>query len=158
MANPFARSKTFYKLGNLLAVPLWSVLPTPPGLGVVTTTGRRSGKRRARAMRVVRDGDSAVAVSILGRRSDWFRNVQSDPKVTVKLGTKTYRGNARAIVDPVEREKARHGYEPVAGWYDYFDYASFVWDLPTAAKLRRTHNEWFDRGALVVIELQRGEA
>jgi deazaflavin-dependent oxidoreductase (nitroreductase family) len=154
MANPFAKSKTFYKLGNLLALPLWSVLPTPPGLGVVTTTGRKSGKSRARAMRVVRDGDSALAVSILGRRSDWFRNVQSDPKVTVKLGTKTYRGNARAIVDPLEREKARNAYEPVAGWYDYFDYASFVWAFPTTAKLLRTHNQWFDRGAPVVIELQ----
>ncbi len=158
MANPFAQSKAFHKLGNLLAVPLWRVLPTPPGLGVVTTTGRKSGKRRARAMRVVRAGDSALAVSILGRRSDWFRNVQSDPKVTVKLGAKTYRGNARAIVDPVEREKARHAYEPIAGWYDYFDYASFVWGFPTTAKLLRTHNHWFDRGAPVVIELQGGEA
>ena len=158
MANPFAKSKTFHKLGNLLASPLWSVLPAPPGLGVVTTTGRTSGKRRTRAMRVVRDGDSAVAVSILGRRSDWFRNVQRDPKVTIKLGTKTFRGNARAIVDPLERERAREVYEPVGGWYDYFDYASFVWDWPTTAKLLRTHNKWFDHGAPVVIELQRGEA
>lgn len=154
MPNPFAKSKAFHKIGNFTNTPMWMVMPTPNGLAVVTTKGRKSGKRRARAMRGVRVGDRVYAVAILGRRSDWLANVKAEPNVTIKLGARTYRASARELVDPDERARAAETYRPVAGWYDYVDYASFVWDIPTRSKLRRVHDKWFANGIPVVFELQ----
>ena len=66
MANPFDSSRAFYKVGHITNTPPWKLLPTPNGLGLVTTTGRKTGKRRQRAMRVVREGNRAYAVALLG--------------------------------------------------------------------------------------------
>ena len=154
MANPFAKSRTFHKIGHFTNTALWTVVPTPRGLAVVTTMGRRSGKRRARAMRVVRAGDRVYAVSILGRRSDWFANLKSDSNVTIKLGKETYRASARELVGPEERALAAEVYRPLAGLYDYVDYVNLVWDVPTRSKLMRVHDEWFANGIPVLFELQ----
>ena len=108
-------------------------------------------------MRVVRLGDSAYAVAMLGRRSDWLANVRADPNVTIKLGSTTYRATAKELTDPAELARAAETYRPVVGWYDYFDYANLVWDLPTRSKLLRAHDEWFEEGIPVVFEL-RGRA
>jgi len=70
MPNPFSKSKMFHRIGHVTNTTPWRILPAPNGLAVVTTTGRKSGKRRVRAMRAVRDGDRAYAVSILGERAD----------------------------------------------------------------------------------------
>ncbi|MDP9238933.1 MAG: nitroreductase family deazaflavin-dependent oxidoreductase [Chloroflexota bacterium] len=153
MANPFAESKTFHKLGNITNTPVFKMMPTPKGIALVTTKGRKSGKPRARPMRAVRDGERVYAVSILGFRADWLRNVRADANVTVKLGRKTYHATARELVDPAERAQAAALYGPVAGWYDYVDYANFVWSIPTRAKLLRVHDEWFGKGIPVVFEL-----
>jgi hypothetical protein len=45
-------------------------------------------------------------------------------------------------------------YHPVAGWYDYLDYANFVWAVPTAASVLRAHDQWFNDGTPVVFELE----
>lgn len=153
MANPFAMSKTFHRIGHITNTPPWKLLPTPCGLALVTTTGRKTGRRRARAMRVVRDGDRAYAVALLGRRSDWVRNVAANPRVRVKLGSTTHDANARVIVDRDEHARAADVYRPIAGWYDWFDYANFVWSFPTRARLLRAHDDWFERGTPVVFEL-----
>jgi hypothetical protein len=105
-------------------------------------------------MRVVRDGNFAYATAILGGRADWLRNVKAHPEVTMKLGGKTYRAKARAIVDPIDRAKAADVYRPIAGWYDYYDYVNFVWGVPTRSNLLRVHDKWFDEGAPVVFELE----
>jgi deazaflavin-dependent oxidoreductase (nitroreductase family) len=157
MPNPFARSRAFHKIGNVTNTPVWKVLPTPNGLALVTTLGRKSGRKRPRAMRVVRLGDSVYAVAMLGRRSDWLANVRADPNVTIKLGSTTYRATARELTHPAELARAAETYRPVVGWYDYFDYANLVWDLPTRSKLLRAHDEWFEEGIPVVFEL-RGRA
>ncbi len=128
-------------------------MPTPNGLGLVTTTGRKTGERRQRAMRVVRDGDRAYAVALLGNRSDWLRNLRVDPNVRIKLGRKTYDALAHVMVDAGERARAAEVYRPVAGWYDYVDYANFVWSFPTRGKVLRVHDEWFESGTPVVFEL-----
>ena len=154
MPNPFSKSKMFHRIGNLTVTPMWKVMPTPKGLALVTTKGRKSGKPRARVMRAVRDGKRAYAAAILGDRADWVRNVRADPNVTIKLGGKTYRATARALVDPAERARAAEIYRPAAGWYDYFDYASFVWGLPTRGNVLRVHDEWFNTGTPVVFELE----
>ena len=154
MANPFAQSRTFHRIGHVTNTAPWRLLPTPRGLGVVTTTGRRTGKRRARAMRVVAAGNTVYAVALLGERTDWLHNIRHNPTVRIKLGSRTVDAVARELRDPAERAHAATAYGPVAGWYDYVDYANFVWDVPTRAKLLRVHDEWFDRGVPVAFELR----
>lgn len=158
MANPFSQSKTFHRIGHVTNTPPWKVFPTPSGLALVTTTGRKTGKRRQRAMRVVRDGDRAYAVALLGTRSDWLHNVREEPMVRVKLGRTTYDAHAREITDPDERRQAADCYRPVAGWYDWVDYANFVWSIPTRGRLLRVHDEWFQKGVPVVFHLLSGKS
>jgi deazaflavin-dependent oxidoreductase (nitroreductase family) len=153
MPNPFSQSKWFHRMGHVMLTPTWRVFPTPKGLGLVTTTGRKSGKRRARAMRVVVDGERAYASSILGDRADWVHNVRANSAVKIKLGGTTYYAVARPIVDAAERAAAAEVYRPVAGWYDYVDYASFVWGLPTRSSVLKVHDLWFEKGTPVVFEL-----
>ena len=154
MTNPFAMSRTFHRIGHVTNTTAWKVLPTPRGLALVTVTGRKSGKRRQRAMRVVRDGNQVYAVALLGEKSDWLRNLRANPAVRIKLGTTTYSAVGRVLVDPGERERAADIFRPIAGWYDYADYANFVWSFPTRARVIRAHDEWFEHGTPVVFELE----
>lgn len=154
MPNPFAKSKTFHRMGNLTVAPVVRLFPAPTGLGIVTVTGRKSGKVRTRPMRVVRDGDRAYAQALLGERADWVHNVRANPRVQIKLGGTTYDATAHEIVGADERARARAIYHPVVGWYDYFDYVTYLWGIPTKAKLLRQHDEWFDEGTPVVFELE----
>jgi deazaflavin-dependent oxidoreductase (nitroreductase family) len=154
MANPFGKSKTFHRIGHVTNTPAWKVFPTPSGLALVTVIGRKTGKPRQRAMRVVRDGDRAYAVALLGEKSDWVRNVQAHARVRIKLGSKTHNATARILEGEGERARVAEIYRPIAGWYDYVDYANFVWSFPTRAKLLRVHDDWFETGTPVVFELQ----
>ena len=40
-----------------------------------------------------------------GPTADWFRNLQSDPVVTVKLDDEVHEGVARVVTDHDERER-----------------------------------------------------
>jgi deazaflavin-dependent oxidoreductase (nitroreductase family) len=154
MPNPFAESKAFHKIGHVTNTTTWKFTPTPAGLALLTTVGRKSGKRRQRAIRAVRDGDRVYAVALLGPRTSWLYNIRANPEVRVKLGRRTYDATARIIDDPAERQRAFDIYHPVAGVYDYVDYANFVWSLPTKGRLLRAHDSWFERGTPVVFELR----
>jgi deazaflavin-dependent oxidoreductase (nitroreductase family) len=153
MANPFASSKTFHKIGHITNTAPWRLLPTPRGLAVVTTTGRNTGVQRARAMRVVLDGDRAYAVALLGSRTDWLHNVRSNPHVRIMLGATTRDATARVLASEEELERAASVYRPIAGWYDYVDFANFVWSVPTKTKVVAVHDKWFSNGVPVVFEL-----
>ncbi len=153
MANPFAKWRTFHRIGHVTNTLPLKLLSTPAGIAVVTTTGRKSGQRRARAIRAVREGDNVYAVAILGPRSDWVANIRANPHVTVKLGTMTYSAQARILTEPGELAHAAEIYRPAAGWYDYVDYANFVWSVPTTSRVLRAHDEWFKNGTPVVFEL-----
>src|SRR2546429_6066127 len=106
MANPFAKSKLFHKIGNITNTPPLRLRPRK-GVAVVTTKGRKSGKLQTRPMRGVRDGDRVYATAILGPPADWLANIKANAHVTVKLASKTYRATARTITDPAELARAR---------------------------------------------------
>ena len=154
MANPLAKSRLFHRVGHITNTLPLKLFPTPTGIAIVTTTGRTTGRARARAMRAVRRGDRVYAVSILGPRADWVANIRANPRVTVKLGRTTYPARARILSDASERARAAEAYHPVAGWYDYVDYANFVWSVPTRSAVLRAHDEWFNKGTPVVFELE----
>jgi hypothetical protein len=73
------------------------------------------------------------------------------------MGGRTIEATGRELNGDEERRAAKSAYGPVAGWYDYVDYANFVWSIPTRGRLLRVHDQWFEEGIPVVIELSDPE-
>jgi deazaflavin-dependent oxidoreductase (nitroreductase family) len=74
----------------------------------LTTTGRRTGQpHRIEIWFAVEDGRIYLLAG--GRdRSDWVRNLQANPRVTIELGGETHAGAARILEpDTVEDRRAR---------------------------------------------------
>ena len=78
---------------------------------LLTHTGRVSGLPRQAVVEVVhRDARGLVAAAGFGRRSDWYRNVVANPRVTVGNG----RLRAPAVAHPIDADEgaalmARYG-------------------------------------------------
>jgi deazaflavin-dependent oxidoreductase (nitroreductase family) len=73
---------------------------------LLTTTGRRMGRRRTVALNFASDGEGVYVLSGFGI-TDWFRNLLADPQVAVQIGQDRWRGEARPVTDPEERRRAR---------------------------------------------------
>jgi deazaflavin-dependent oxidoreductase (nitroreductase family) len=66
---------------------------------LLVTTGRKSGRPRVTPLQYEEiDGEIHVA-SALGDRADWFRNIEADPRVEVRVRTRRFSGIAEAVVD-----------------------------------------------------------
>jgi deazaflavin-dependent oxidoreductase (nitroreductase family) len=64
---------------------------------LLTTTGARSGRRRATPLTYLLDRDRyVVAAANAGAAAnpDWYHNLVADPVVTVEVGTETFRASA----------------------------------------------------------------
>jgi deazaflavin-dependent oxidoreductase (nitroreductase family) len=155
MANPFAKSRWFHRLANVSGMwVFFRILPAPRGFALLTVTGRRSGKRRRRPIRAIREGTTLYAVAILGERSDWLRNLRANPKATTRVGTRTRDITMREVTDPAERAKAEQMYVDPVVPYDYFDVPIVDWTFPSPARIRKSHRDWLERGILVALELE----
>ncbi len=92
----------------------WKLLKYPPqvlyalGLGPVygrlvlllTTTGRKSGLPRVTPLQYEEiDGDIVVG-SARGSQADWFRNIQANPNVIVRVKSRQFEGVAEPVTDP----------------------------------------------------------
>jgi deazaflavin-dependent oxidoreductase (nitroreductase family) len=73
----------------------------------LTTTGRRSGQPREIEIWFGLEGSTLYMLSGGRNRSNWVRNLISDPNVTVRLGEKTFDGRARIVTDAEEDARAR---------------------------------------------------
>ena len=62
--------------------------------------GRRSGKRYATPVQYEKIGDAYYIGAARGQQSDWFRNIQVNPKVEVSVGRKTFHALAEPVTDP----------------------------------------------------------
>jgi deazaflavin-dependent oxidoreductase (nitroreductase family) len=155
VANPFAKSRWFHKLANYSGPPaFFRVLPVPRGFALLTVTGRRTGKRRRRPIRAIREGSTLYAVAILGARSDWLRNLRANPKAQARVGVRTRSITLREVTDEGEREKAEQLYIQTVVPYDYFDVPIVDWTFPSPARIRKSHRDWLQRGTLVALELE----
>jgi len=70
---------------------------------MLTTTGRRSGKKRHTPLEYQYDeasGRYRIAAG-WGGRTDWYRNVRANPRVTVQVGSKKF----EAIAEPAPDEE-----------------------------------------------------
>jgi deazaflavin-dependent oxidoreductase (nitroreductase family) len=63
-------------------------------------TGRRSGKRYATPLQYERIDDDFYIGAARGQASDWFRNLQADPRVEVSVGRRTFQALAEPVTDP----------------------------------------------------------
>lgn len=154
MPNPFASTRGYARLSNILVAPVFNLLPMPDGFILLTATGRRSGKLRRRPMRAVRRGDTFYAVAILGERSDWLRNVRKERRVTVKAGGRTQGATARSISDPAEQASAAEQYAGEVFAYDRVDYVSLHWGWPSRRNIIDAHRRWLQDGVMVAIDLE----
>jgi deazaflavin-dependent oxidoreductase (nitroreductase family) len=73
----------------------------------LTTTGRRSGLPRTIEIWFALEGDVLYMLSGGGDQSSWVKNLQQDPTVRVRLGSRTRSGRARIVDDGDEDARAR---------------------------------------------------
>ncbi len=74
----------------------------------LTTVGRVSGNPHTIEIWFALDPDDASRLAMMaggGRKSDWVRNLERRPEVTIKLGKLIYPATAR-VVAPDERDDA----------------------------------------------------
>jgi deazaflavin-dependent oxidoreductase (nitroreductase family) len=138
----------------MFMVPLFSLFPVPRGFALLTVTGRRSGRRRQRPVRAVRQNHTLYAVAMMGKRSDWLRNVRKEPRIGIKLGRRRHEGLAREVTVGAEQEAALELYVQNVFPADYSDYAAYHWGWPTRRKIKEAHRRWFADGVAVAIDLQ----
>ncbi len=153
MANPFAGSRFYARMGNVWMRPMWGMLRPPVGFAILTTTGRTSGQPRRQCVRAIRGDDRVIVVAMMGERAQWLKNARADPEVTQKLHDGTYRGVAHEVSEPTEREWAERLYIETVVRNDYFDYAAYEWAFPTRQAIIEVHRRWFDDGIPVVVKI-----
>lgn len=146
---------------SALMLPLLLLSP-PAGYGVITTTGRKTGKRRRNCIRVIRRGDRAYLVQLVpphtamtrpGAVGSWVLNIRAEPRVKLRIKGGWFRGIAREISDADEIELARSVICESVDPSDYGEAGLHLRGLPTRAKIKDLHRYWFDTGHPLVIEL-----
>lgn len=159
--NPFTRSPQGGRRLSALMLPFFLVRP-PAGFGVLTTTGRKSGKTRRKCMHVVRRGNKAYIVmlrpnpaAIKNRSiSAWVLNIRANPEVCLRIRGGTFAGVARELHDAAEMKTAAEAYCAKIHPFDYVECAFHRGGLPTRAKIDELHRNWFEHGVPLEIELQ----
>ena len=147
---------------TLLPILLW------PGsaYGVLTTTGRKTGKARRKCIRVVRRGDRVYLVQLRPPElamtrptvvAAWVWNIRANPNVKLRIRGGTFAGVARELTDAGELAEAREALCETVSLVDYAECRLHLRGLPTRSKIQDLHRYWFDTGIPLVIELAERE-
>jgi deazaflavin-dependent oxidoreductase (nitroreductase family) len=67
---------------------------------LLTTTGRKSGKKRETPVQYEKIGEDYYLGAARGLKADWVRNLQSNPLVEIRVGAKQFQGLAEVVTDP----------------------------------------------------------
>jgi deazaflavin-dependent oxidoreductase (nitroreductase family) len=146
---------------SAMTLPYMLLLP-PAGYGVLTTTGRKSGKPRRKCLRAVRRGDKAylsmirppiVAVENPSIVTAWVLNLRANPAVRLRIRGGTFDGVAREINDEPELREAREAFCETVVPFDYLSGNLHLRGIPTRAKILRFNRYWFDTGIPLAVEL-----
>lgn len=78
-----------------------------PGLVLLETRGRKSGRTRRTPVGGHRDGETIWVVSEHGRRAGYIHNIAADPNVRVRVGGRWRAGTARVLRDDDARKRLR---------------------------------------------------
>ena len=154
--NPFTTKLAGGRILSAMQLPFFMLLP-PRCYGVLTTTGRKTGKRRRKCVRAVRNGNTVYLLSLPGRYSAWYRNLQAQPRVTLRIRGGTFAGVASEITDPQEFETARAVYCGALSIFDRFTYLAHRTGRPTADRVRALLERWFSICVPLKIELSTKE-
>ena len=73
----------------------------------LTTTGRVSGEPREIEIWFGLQGQTLYMLSGGRDGSDWVKNLMREPRVSVRIGDRTFQGDARVVEDPDEDARAR---------------------------------------------------
>ena len=73
----------------------------------LTTTGRVSGEPREIEIWFALAGGTVYFLAGGGRRANWVRNIVADPRVSLRIGERTWPGTGRVVDDPAEDALAR---------------------------------------------------
>jgi deazaflavin-dependent oxidoreductase (nitroreductase family) len=150
--NPFVRSLTGGRVISALTLPFFTLYP-PRGYGVITTTGRKTGKTRRKCIRAIRRGDRAYIVSIPGGSAAWLKNIRANPNVSLRIRGGTFAAWARELSGPAEAEQAMEAYCETLNAGDYITCALHRKGRPTRSKIRDLHRTWFNEGVPLVVEM-----
>jgi deazaflavin-dependent oxidoreductase (nitroreductase family) len=79
----------------------WRLGMGPPGDALLETIGRRTGQPRLTPVCDGTEGDTFWLVAQHGRRTDYVRNIQADPRVKVRAGSSSgwRTGTAHILID-----------------------------------------------------------
>jgi deazaflavin-dependent oxidoreductase (nitroreductase family) len=150
--NPLTTSVTGGRILSASQLP-WFTLRPPKGFGVLTTTGRRTGRKRRKCVRAIRNGDRVYLVSLGGSGAAWLLNLKANPRVSLRIRDGRFEGVAREITDPTEWQHATKVYAGTVNPFDRMEYRMHRPDRPTPERIQEMHDKWFSDGTPVVIEL-----
>ena len=157
------RSARDGRVVSALTLPLFLLWPGS-GFGVLTTTGRKTGKVRRKCIRVVRRGDRAYLVQLRPPElamtrptavAAWLWNIRANPNVKLRIRGGTFAGVARELKEAGELAKARETLCETVTLFDYSECSLHLRGLPTRSKIQDLHRYWFDTGIPLVIELTK---
>jgi deazaflavin-dependent oxidoreductase (nitroreductase family) len=155
------RSARGGRILSALMLPMFLVRP-PAGFGIITTTGRKTGKLRRKCIRVIRKGNKAYLVQLRPPElamtrpsavSAWVWNIRANPNVELRIRGGTFAGVARELKEPAELAEARHTLCETVKLFDYGECNVHLRGLPTRAKIQELHRYWFDTGVPLVVDL-----
>ena len=95
--------------------------------GYLTTTGRTSGRLHTVEIWFAVSGETIYLLSGSGGKSDWCRNLESDPSASFRIARTDYPVTGRRVRTNVEQQTAREAvfakYDPgygsdLTGWRD----------------------------------------
>jgi deazaflavin-dependent oxidoreductase (nitroreductase family) len=94
-------------LVNPVVRGLFSLGLSAPGTAILETTGRKSGEPRRNPVTNGLDGDVFWIVAEHGRRANYVRNIEADPRVRVRVGRRWREGSARLVPEDDPRDRLR---------------------------------------------------
>ena len=114
-ATTFLHTQVYRRTGGKVGAKIG-----PTNMGLLTTTGRKSGQPRTTPLNCTPDGDRWLLVASYGgddRDPQWFKNLQANPEATIQVGADTIPVRA-TVATPEEKEvlwpkvvEAYQGYE-----------------------------------------------
>ncbi len=112
MPESAAKDRVLHPLQTRVVNPIvklaWGLGIPIPGDALLETTGRRTGRPRRTPVCDGLDGEIFWLVAQRGRRADWMRNIEANPRVRVKvsgLRTDWRTGTAHILDDDDPRER-----------------------------------------------------
>ena len=157
------RSATGGRVLSAMMLPFMLAVP-PAGFGVLTTTGRKSGKTRRKCLRAIRRGDRVylnmlrppmVAAENPDIVTAWVLNLRADPRVQLRIRGGTFEGIASELTEPSDLREAREAFCETVVPFDYGECNLHLRGIPSRAKIRELHRYWFDTGIPIAVELTK---